>query len=102
QTCTTLILKRTPQKYDPTFKGPIHDRSCTDIICCILLVVAIVGYVIVGIVAWTHGDPRKVIYPTDSRGQFCGQLGTPNEYVSEISLPLKDGKGSWFAVTWEH
>ncbi|XP_026516384.1 choline transporter-like protein 2 [Terrapene carolina triunguis] len=74
-----MVVAGTPQKYDPTFKGPIHDRSCTDIICCILLVVAIVGYVIVGIVAWTHGDPRKVIYPTDSRGQFCGQLGTPNE-----------------------
>lgn len=29
--------------------------------------------------AWTHGDPRKVIYPTDSRGQFCGQKGTKNE-----------------------
>ncbi|CAI5796330.1 Choline transporter-like protein [Podarcis lilfordi] len=29
--------------------------------------------------AWTQGDPRKVIYPTDSRGQFCGQAGTPNE-----------------------
>ncbi|KGL74494.1 Choline transporter-like 2, partial [Tinamus guttatus] len=28
--------------------------------------------------AWTHGDPRKVIYPTDSRGQFCGQQGTSN------------------------
>ncbi|XP_043388965.1 choline transporter-like protein 2 isoform X2 [Chelonia mydas] len=69
----------TPQKYDPTFKGPIHDRGCTDIICCILLLIAILGYVIVGVVAWTHGDPRKVIYPTDSRGQFCGQLGTPNE-----------------------
>ncbi|KAJ6657711.1 hypothetical protein lerEdw1_002212 [Lerista edwardsae] len=69
----------TPQKYDPTFKGPIYDRGCTDIICCILLLVAIVGYVIVGVVAWTQGDPRKVIYPTDSRGQFCGQVGTPNE-----------------------
>ncbi|XP_053153505.1 choline transporter-like protein 2 isoform X2 [Hemicordylus capensis] len=69
----------TPQKYDPTFKGPIYDRSCTDIICCILLLVAIVGYVVVGVVAWTQGDPRKVIYPTDSRGQFCGQKGTPNE-----------------------
>uniref|UniRef100_A0A8C0HSB0 Choline transporter-like protein n=1 Tax=Buteo japonicus TaxID=224669 RepID=A0A8C0HSB0_9AVES len=69
----------TPQKYDPTFKGPIYDRGCTDIICCILLVIAIVGYVVVGVVAWTHGDPRKVIYPTDSRGQFCGQQGTPNE-----------------------
>uniref|UniRef100_A0A8C9TQW8 Choline transporter-like protein n=1 Tax=Scleropages formosus TaxID=113540 RepID=A0A8C9TQW8_SCLFO len=31
-----------PRKYDPTFKGPIHNR--------------------------------KVIYPTDSRGQFCGQF----------------------------
>ncbi|NWR95412.1 CTL2 protein, partial [Furnarius figulus] len=70
----------TPQKYDPTFKGPIYDRGCTDIVCCVLLVVAIVGYVVVGVVAWTHGDPRKVIHPTDSRGQFCGQPGTPNEY----------------------
>ncbi|XP_017744431.1 PREDICTED: choline transporter-like protein 2 isoform X3 [Rhinopithecus bieti] len=69
----------TPQKYDPTFKGPIYNRGCTDIICCIFLLLAIVGYVAVGIIAWTHGDPRKVIYPTDSRGEFCGQKGTKNE-----------------------
>ncbi|XP_074116460.1 choline transporter-like protein 2 isoform X5 [Sminthopsis crassicaudata] len=69
----------TPQKYDPTFKGPIYNRGCTDVICCVALFIAIVGYVAVGIIAWTHGDPRKVIYPTDSRGQFCGQKGTPNE-----------------------
>ncbi|KAJ1161041.1 hypothetical protein NDU88_001529 [Pleurodeles waltl] len=68
-----------PHKYDPNFKGPVKERGCTDIICCILLVLSIIGYFIVGIVAWTHGDPRKVIYPTDSRGQFCGQVGTPNE-----------------------
>ncbi|KAK6469055.1 choline transporter-like protein 2 isoform X3 [Huso huso] len=68
-----------PQKYDPTFKGPIHNRGCTDIVCCILFIVAIIGYFIVGIVAWSHGDPRKVIYPTDSRGQFCGQAGTELE-----------------------
>ncbi|XP_048198192.1 choline transporter-like protein 2 isoform X3 [Perognathus longimembris pacificus] len=68
----------TPQKYDPTFKGPIYNRGCTDVICCVILLLAIVGYVAVGIVAWTHGDPRKVIYPTDSRGEFCGQKGTKN------------------------
>ncbi|XP_066564114.1 choline transporter-like protein 2 isoform X2 [Amia ocellicauda] len=68
-----------PQKYDPTFKGPIHNRSCTDVICCILFILAIIGYFVVGIVAWSQGDPRKVIYPTDSRGQFCGQAGTPLE-----------------------
>uniref|UniRef100_A0A4W6BNV9 Choline transporter-like protein n=1 Tax=Lates calcarifer TaxID=8187 RepID=A0A4W6BNV9_LATCA len=28
--------------------------------------------------AWLHGDPRKVLYPTDSYGQFCGQKGTSN------------------------
>ncbi|ERE75842.1 choline transporter-like protein 2 isoform 2, partial [Cricetulus griseus] len=69
----------TPHKYDPTFKGPIYNRGCTDVICCVLFFLAIVGYVAVGIVAWTHGDPRKVIYPTDSQGQFCGQKGTKNE-----------------------
>ncbi|XP_077118135.1 choline transporter-like protein 2 isoform X1 [Ranitomeya variabilis] len=68
-----------PRKYDPSFKGPIHNRGCTDILCCILIVLAIIAYVAVGIVAWTYGDPRKVIYPTDSKGQFCGQAGTPNE-----------------------
>ncbi|KAK2087354.1 hypothetical protein P7K49_033261 [Saguinus oedipus] len=74
-------------------------RGCTDVICCVFLLLAIVGYVAVGIIvgtelvlrsrgvsvcldlstAWTHGDPRKVIYPTDSRGEFCGQKGTKNE-----------------------
>nr|XP_012646089.2 choline transporter-like protein 2 isoform X1 [Microcebus murinus] len=53
-------------------------RGCTDVICCVFLLLAIVGYVAVGIIAWTHGDPRKVIYPTDSRGEFCGQRGTKN------------------------
>ena len=95
-------------------------RGCTDIICCVFLLLAIVGYVAVGVIgewkraqgwgskvgggqatasragtgmmlrdgrasvsldpstAWTHGDPRKVIYPTDSRGEFCGQKGTKN------------------------
>ncbi|XP_071330662.1 choline transporter-like protein 2 isoform X2 [Trachinotus anak] len=68
-----------PRKYDPTFKGPIQNRGCTDIVCCILFALALLGYIAVGILAWSQGDPRKVIYPTDSRGQFCGQAGTPLE-----------------------
>uniref|UniRef100_A0A4W4GLT2 Choline transporter-like protein n=1 Tax=Electrophorus electricus TaxID=8005 RepID=A0A4W4GLT2_ELEEL len=64
-------------KYDPSFKGPIQNRSCTDIICCILFILAILSYIVLGILAWSQGDPRKVIYPTDSSGQFCGQVGTP-------------------------
>ncbi|XP_042574395.1 choline transporter-like protein 2 [Cyprinus carpio] len=62
-----------PKKFDPDFKGPIQNRGCTDIVCCIFFIVAIVGYVAVGILEWNFGDPRKVIYPTDSMGQYCGQ-----------------------------
>uniref|UniRef100_A0A8C3Q9F6 Choline transporter-like protein n=3 Tax=Passeriformes TaxID=9126 RepID=A0A8C3Q9F6_GEOPR len=62
-------------------------RGCTDIICCVLLVVAIVGYVVVGVVAWTHGDPRKVIHPTDSRGQFLpARAETPNSSGGRTNL----------------
>uniref|UniRef100_A0A674NMW6 Choline transporter-like protein n=1 Tax=Takifugu rubripes TaxID=31033 RepID=A0A674NMW6_TAKRU len=28
--------------------------------------------------AWLHGDPKKLIHPTNSYGQFCGQKGTHN------------------------
>uniref|UniRef100_A0A7N8Y5A6 Choline transporter-like protein 2 n=1 Tax=Mastacembelus armatus TaxID=205130 RepID=A0A7N8Y5A6_9TELE len=70
---------RESRKFDPNFKGPIQNRGCTDILCCILFIIALMGYFAVGILAWSQGDPRKVIYPTDSRGQFCGQAGTPLE-----------------------
>ncbi|XP_051568187.1 choline transporter-like protein 2 isoform X1 [Myxocyprinus asiaticus] len=68
-----------PRKFDPTFKGPIYNRGCTDVLCCVLFILALLGYFAVGILAWSQGDPRKVIYPTDSKGQFCGQAGTPLE-----------------------
>ncbi|XP_062372059.1 choline transporter-like protein 5-A isoform X2 [Sardina pilchardus] len=68
-----------PRKFDSTFRGPIHNRSCTDVLCCVLFLIVIIGYIVLGCVAWLHGDPRKVIYPTDSVGQFCGQKGTANE-----------------------
>uniref|UniRef100_A0AAQ6A888 Choline transporter-like protein n=1 Tax=Amphiprion ocellaris TaxID=80972 RepID=A0AAQ6A888_AMPOC len=53
-------------------------RSCTDILHCLIFTLVILSYVALGIVAWLHGDPRKMIHPTDSYGQFCGQKGTSN------------------------
>ncbi|KAJ8267431.1 hypothetical protein COCON_G00126030 [Conger conger] len=67
-----------PAQYDPTFNGPIHRRGCTDIICCILFMAAIAGYLVVGIMAWLYGDPRHVLYPRNSTGMFCG-LGLNKE-----------------------
>ncbi|XP_059196901.1 choline transporter-like protein 5-B isoform X2 [Centropristis striata] len=67
-----------PRKFDPNFRGPVHNRSCTDVICCVIFIIVILGYIALGTVAWIHGDPRKVVYPTDSHGQFCGHKNTPN------------------------
>ncbi|XP_040844313.1 choline transporter-like protein 4 [Ochotona curzoniae] len=61
-----------PAKYDPSFRGPIKNRSCTDVICCVLFLVFILGYIVVGIVAWVYGDPRQVLYPRNSTGAYCG------------------------------
>uniref|UniRef100_A0A8D3DCK2 Choline transporter-like protein n=1 Tax=Scophthalmus maximus TaxID=52904 RepID=A0A8D3DCK2_SCOMX len=82
--CTSFFHAGEPRKYDAAFKGPIQNRGCTDIVCCILFILAIIGYIAVGILAWSQGDPRKVIYPTDSRGQFCGQAGTPLENKPQL------------------
>ncbi|TRY82249.1 hypothetical protein DNTS_009363 [Danionella cerebrum] len=38
-----------PAQFDPSFSGPIHNRSCTDVICCILFMLVITGYMVVGI-----------------------------------------------------
>ncbi|XP_045148946.1 choline transporter-like protein 4 [Echinops telfairi] len=61
-----------PVKYDPSFRGPIKSRGCTDVICCVLFLLFILGYVAVGIVAWVYGDPRQVLYPRNSTGAYCG------------------------------
>ncbi|XP_034003424.1 choline transporter-like protein 5-B isoform X4 [Trematomus bernacchii] len=73
-----------PCNFDPTFRGPVHNRSCTDVVCCVIFIAFIIGYIALGTVAWIHGDPRKVVYPTDSRGQFCGQQNTPNANKAKL------------------
>ncbi|XP_013858372.1 choline transporter-like protein 5-B [Austrofundulus limnaeus] len=67
-----------PLKFDPNFRGPVQNRRCTDVACCVIFVTVILGYTVLGTAAWIHGDLRKIVYPTDSQGQFCGQQNTTN------------------------
>ncbi|PIK57291.1 putative choline transporter-like protein 2-like [Apostichopus japonicus] len=48
------------------------EQSCTDIICLILFILYFIGMIAVGIIAFTSGDPRRLVYPTDSNGTICG------------------------------
>ncbi|TDH05305.1 hypothetical protein EPR50_G00141910 [Perca flavescens] len=78
---------REPAEFDPAFNGPIKKRGCTDILCCILFMAVILGYIVVGILAWLFGDPRHVLYPRNSTGWFCGigpNKGQPNLLYFDI------------------
>uniref|UniRef100_A0A674D371 Choline transporter-like protein n=1 Tax=Salmo trutta TaxID=8032 RepID=A0A674D371_SALTR len=97
-----------PRNFDPSFRGPIHNRACTDVLCCVIFVIVILGYIALGTVAWIHGDPRKVVYPTDSHGQFCGQQGTPNAnkailfYFNILGPSLRDRFATYLDMQYNY
>jgi hypothetical protein len=58
-------------KHDPTFKGPLGQRSCTDIICLLLFVAFVAAWVAIGI----YGKERVVFSVCHTRlCQFEGQI----------------------------
>uniref|UniRef100_A0AAQ5YW23 Choline transporter-like protein n=1 Tax=Amphiprion ocellaris TaxID=80972 RepID=A0AAQ5YW23_AMPOC len=58
-------------------------ECCTDIICCVLFLLVVLGYIAVGILAWLFGDPRHVLYPRNSTGWYCG-IG-PNDLTKNLN-----------------
>jgi solute carrier family 44 (choline transporter-like protein), member 2/4/5 len=46
----------------------VWDRSCTDIICCIVFILFLGGMLGVSAFAVTNGDPMNIIAPFDSVG----------------------------------
>lgn len=60
-------------QFDPGFKGPIKNRSCTDVICCLVFILMVLAMLIVGLLSFSWGSPKRLLYPTDSQGNPCGQ-----------------------------
>ena len=60
------------EEYDPdkSGTGPIKDRSCTDVICLGLLIGFLVVWVMIAAWGVKHGDPSKLMFPTDSFGNI--------------------------------
>ncbi|XP_077286945.1 choline transporter-like 2 isoform X4 [Arctopsyche grandis] len=61
-----------PLKFDPDFKGPLHRRSCTDLLCLLIFVVFLACWGATSAYAIMHGDVRRLLVPTDSDGLKCG------------------------------
>nr|VZH98909.1 unnamed protein product [Spirometra erinaceieuropaei] len=58
--------------HDPDFRGPAASRSCTDVFCCIVFLVFIMGLAVVAGWSYIFGDYRRIILPKDSQGKVCG------------------------------
>lgn len=53
--------------------GPLPNRRCTDLLCCLIFTIFLVAMFVVGIVGFAHGEPELLIYPYDSDGNQCGR-----------------------------
>ena len=62
--------------------GPTSDekRGCTDILCCLVFLVFIVGCAIVTGWGFKYGNPNTLVYLSDSNGVLCGGPGKGLEY----------------------
>jgi len=60
-------------KFEPDFTGPVKKRSCTDVLCLGLFLLLFVAWGFVAFQGISKGDINKLLYPTNSLGQICGQ-----------------------------
>nr|XP_034356740.1 choline transporter-like protein 5 [Arvicanthis niloticus] len=58
---TICVTDGDPRRYDPDFQGPTAKRSCTDVLCCMIFLLFILGYVLLGLLELTgEGRSRSV------------------------------------------
>ena len=54
-------------------RGPLEERSCTDIICCVIFLLFIIGLLVISIIGFKKGDPLLLATPFDPDGNACGE-----------------------------
>ena len=50
--------------------GPVENRGCTDILCCLLFIAGVAAFVGIAIDGFRKGQPSKLAVPYDSAGKF--------------------------------
>ena len=79
--------------------GPVLNRECTDLICCLVFLAFLVGMVGVSGYGFVYGDPQKFLIMWDADGRGCGNsteaADYPYLYFPMISLDeLKKTSGN--------
>lgn len=75
-------------------------RNCTDVICCLLFVIFLGGFVVGSAYGWMNGDPMKLTIGWDSDRNGCGltegyedykYLYWPNAPTLDVVDQIKEG-----------
>lgn len=53
-------------------KGIVEDRSCTDILCCLIFIAAIGAFIVVASISYKDARPEYLTATWDSSGNPCG------------------------------
>ena len=67
--------------------GPIANRHCTDILCCLIFTAFFAAMIGCGIYGFSKGDPLLLTYPYDSSGNQCGAPDDDAEDYSHLYFP---------------
>lgn len=60
--------------------GPVMDRECTDLICCLIFVAFLVGMIGVSGYGFARGDPNRFLMMWDADGNSCGNSTAVKDY----------------------
>lgn len=60
--------------------GPVPDRGCTDLLCCLIFMAFLVGMVGVSGYGYLKGDPYLLLTPWDADSNGCGYSNDTLDY----------------------
>ena len=82
---------------DQLQNGPVMDRGCTDILCCLVFVAFLVGMVGAGGYGLRYGEPQLLMTAWDADGNGCGYTNRTMEYPY-LYFPTIDFKAAQAAT----
>jgi hypothetical protein len=78
--------------------GPIEDRGCTDVICCLLFLAFWGMTIFIAVVCFRKGDLDRVMRPVDYSGNPCG-MNKAKDYPYLMFGKLKSSTSEYLKNT---
>lgn len=72
-------LECLPVNSDGLVELPKNHGCCRDCYCLIVFILAIIGMIVIFVIGFTFGEPKKLYYPLNKNGYYCGMKSSVNK-----------------------